>query len=119
MNVHKGDTVLIISGRRADKGKRGTVRQVLPDKNKIVVEGVNVMRKHTRGRSGARQAGIIEIEAPLHASKVMVVCTKCNRAVRIGHTFLADGSKARQCRNCGELIINDNDRRWTEARERS
>jgi large subunit ribosomal protein L24 len=50
---------------------------------------------------------------------VMVICMKCNKAVRIGHTFLADGSKARQCRNCGELIINDTDRRWSEARDRS
>src|SRR3954447_2740693 len=112
MNVHKGDTVLIISGRRADKGKRGTVRQVLPDKNKIVVEGVNVMRKHTRGRSGARQAGIIEVEAPMDASKVMVVCPKCGKAARVGNSFLPDGAKVRSCRNCGEPL-DDPDRRWS------
>jgi large subunit ribosomal protein L24 len=116
MNVHKDDMVLIISGRREDKGKRARVRQVLPDKNKVIVEGVNVHRKHTRGRAGARQAGIVEIEAPMDASKVMVVCQKCNQPTRIGHTFLADGSKVRQCRKCGELIINETDRRWMDRR---
>ena len=116
MNVHKDDMVVIISGRREDKGKRARVRQVLPDKNKVVVEGVNVHRKHTRGRAGARQAGIVEIEAPMDASKVMVICQKCNQPTRIAHTFLADGSKVRQCRKCGEMIINETDRRWMDRR---
>ena len=82
MKVHKDDTVLVIAGK--DKGKRGRVREVQPDKNKLIVEGINVMRKHTRGQRGARQAGIVEIEAAMDASKVMVVCGKCNKAVRVG-----------------------------------
>jgi large subunit ribosomal protein L24 len=111
MKVHKDDTVLVIAGK--DKGKRGRVREVQPDKNKLVVEGINVMRKHTRGQRGARQAGIVEIEAAMDASKVMVVCGKCNKAVRVAHSFLADGSKARVCRNCNELLDRETERRWT------
>jgi len=105
MNVHKDDTVLVIAGK--DKGKRGRVREVHPSDNKVIVEGINVMRKHTRGQRGARQAGIVEVEAPMDASKVMVVCAKCNQPVRVAHTFLADGSKARSCRNCNELLDRD------------
>ena len=115
MKVHTDDMVLVIAGR--DKGTRARVRQVLPDKNKVVVEGVNVVHKHTRGRSGARQAGIVDIEAPMDASKVMVVCMKCNKAVRVGHTYNADGTKSRVCRNCGEILDNDTDRKWLERRE--
>ena len=111
MKVHKEDNVLVIAGK--DKGKRGRVRQVFPDKNRLIVEGVNVMRKHTRGQRGARQAGIIEVEAPLNASNVMVICAKCNKPGRVAHTFLADGSKARSCRNCNELLDRDPDRPWT------
>jgi large subunit ribosomal protein L24 len=111
MNVHKDDTVLVIAGK--DKGKRGRVREVHPADNKVIVEGINVMRKHTRGRAGARQAGIVEVEAPMDASKVMVVCAKCNKPVRVAHTFLADGSKARSCRNCNELLDRDPDKRWS------
>jgi large subunit ribosomal protein L24 len=109
MNVHKEDTVVVISGK--DKGKRGRVRDVDPVKKRIIVEGLNVMRKHTRGQRGARQAGVVEVEAPLDASKVMVVCPKCGKAVRVGHTFLSDGSKVRACPNCSELLDNP-DQRW-------
>ena len=112
MNVHKDDMVLIIAGK--DKGRRARVRQVIPDKNRVVVEGVNVHRRHTRGRSGARQAGIVEIEAPLDAAKVMVYCVKCNRGTRVGHTYNADGTKSRVCRNCGETLDNETDRKWRD-----
>jgi len=122
MNVHKDDTVLIIAGKDKSTGThivRGRVRQVIPEKNQVIVEGVNVHRKHTRGRSGARQAGIIEIEAPLDASKVMVVCPKCGKGTRVGHIYNADGTKSRQCRNCGETLDNDTDRRWSERAAQS
>ena len=112
MNVHKDDMVLIIAGK--DKGRRARVRQAIPDKNRVVVEGVNDHRRHTRGRAGARQAGIVEIEAPLDASKVMVVCLKCNRGTRVGHTYTADGTKSRFCRNCGEPLDNETDRKWRD-----
>ncbi|HMA35021.1 MAG TPA: 50S ribosomal protein L24 [Chloroflexia bacterium] len=114
MKVHKGDLVQIISGKDFDRQhpKRGKVREVQTDKNKVIVEGINIMRKHTRGQRGARQAGIIEVEAPMDASNVMVVCPKCSKAIRVGYTFLADGSKARACRNCNELL-DDPDKRWS------
>jgi large subunit ribosomal protein L24 len=105
MNIKRDDTVLVIAGK--DKGKRGRVRDVHPDDRKVIVEGINIVKKHTRGRAGARQAGIIEQEAPLHASKVMVVCPKCNKGTRVGYTLLANGQKVRECRNCGETFEAD------------
>ncbi|HUS14957.1 MAG TPA: 50S ribosomal protein L24 [Chloroflexia bacterium] len=112
MKVHKGDTVVVISGK--DKGKRGVVREVHPDNHKVIVEGMNVMRKHTRGQRGARQAGVVEVEAPMHASKVMVYCGECRKPVRVGHTFLADGSKARVCPLNHDLDrYPDPDKRWS------
>ncbi|MGI8586638.1 MAG: 50S ribosomal protein L24 [Chloroflexia bacterium] len=111
MNVHKGDTVVVITGE--DKGKRGVVRQVNPAKNKVTVEHINVMRKHTRGRSGARQAGIIEIEAPMNASKVMVWCPDCRKPVRVGHSYMPDGTKIRVCPQKHQLDdFTDPDKHW-------
>ena len=77
MNIKRDDTVLVIAGK--DKGKRGKVREVHPTDNKVIIEGINIVKKHTRGRMGARQAGVVEQEAPLNASKVMVVCPKCDQ----------------------------------------
>jgi large subunit ribosomal protein L24 len=114
MNVHKDDMVLVIAGK--DRNTRARVRQVIPGKGQVVVEGVNIRRKHTRGRGGVRQAGIVEIEAPLDASKVMVICASCNKGVRVGHTYNADGTKSRVCRNCGNILDNDTDRHWLERR---
>jgi large subunit ribosomal protein L24 len=105
MNVKKEDTVLVIAGK--DRGKRGRVRDVYPSDNKIAVEGINIVKKHTRGRMGARQAGIIEREAPMDASKVMVVCPSCDKGTRIGHTHLSNGLKVRQCRHCGSPFDTD------------
>jgi len=105
MNIKRDDTVMVIAGK--DKGKRGRVREVRPEVNKIVVEGINIVKKHTRGRMGARQAGIIEQEAAMPVNKVMVVCPKCGRGTRIGHTFMNDGQKVRQCRHCGEVFDAD------------
>jgi large subunit ribosomal protein L24 len=111
MNIKRDDTVLVIAGK--DRGKRGRVREVHPANDKVIIEGVNIVKKHTRGRAGARQAGIIEQEAPMAASKVMVVCPKCNRGTRIGHSFLANGQKVRQCRHCGEIFDRDTaEQKW-------
>jgi len=90
-----------------DKGKRGKVREVHPTDNKVIIEGINIVKKHTRGRMGARQADVVEQEAPMNASKVMVVCPKCNHGTRIGHSFLSTGEKVRQCRHCGEVFERD------------
>jgi len=105
VNIKRDDTVLVVAGK--DKGKRGKVREVHPADNKVIIEGINIVKKHTRGRMGARQAGVVEQEAPMNASKVMVVCTKCNHGTRIGHSFLSTGEKVRQCRHCGEVFERD------------
>ena len=102
MKIRRDDTVLVIAGR--DRGKKGKVRQALPKESRLVVEGVNKVKRHTRPQGTVRQAGIIEREAPLHVSNVMLICTKCNRPTRIGFRFLEDGSKVRVCRECNEVI---------------
>ena len=102
MKVRKNDTVLVIAGK--DRGTKGKVRQVLPKESKVIVEGVNVVRRHMRPRGAARQAGIIEREAPICDSKVMILCTKCDRPTRISFRFLEDGKKVRICRHCEEVI---------------
>lgn len=107
MNIKRDDTVLVITGK--DRGKRGKVREVHPTDGKVVIEGINIVKKHTRGRQGARQAGVIEQEAAMNASKVMVVCPKCEKGTRIGYSLLENGQKVRQCRNCGESFERDTD----------
>ncbi|UCH51141.1 MAG: 50S ribosomal protein L24 [Chloroflexota bacterium] len=102
MNIRKNDTVLVIAGK--DRGKKGKVRKALPKKDKVIVEGVNMIKRHSRARREARQAGIIELEAPLDISNVMLICNKCNKPARVGFRFLADGRKARFCRSCHEVI---------------
>jgi large subunit ribosomal protein L24 len=92
----------VIAGK--DKGKKGKVRQALPKEGKVIVEGVNMIKRHSKTKGQARQAGIIELESPLHVSKVMFVCSKCNKPVRVGIRFLEDGKKARFCRACAEVI---------------
>ena len=111
MNIKRDDTVQVITGK--DRGKRAKVREVHPADNKVIVEGINIVKKHTKGRAGARQAGVVEQEAPLNASKVMLVCPNCNKPVRVGSTELGDGRKVRVCRNCGETFGNDADQeKW-------
>ena len=102
MRIRKGDTVLITAGK--DRGKKGKIRTSLPADNKVVIEGANIIKKHSRVRGAARQAGIIEREAPMSASNVMLVCTKCEKPTRIGIRHLEDGKKARFCRVCKEII---------------
>jgi len=101
MKIRKGDTVMVISGK--DKGKKGKVRRVHSDKECLSVDGINMMKRHARARAGARQAGIIELEAPLHISKVMLLCDKCNRPSRVGFRLL-EGNKVRVCSSCHEVI---------------
>ena len=102
VHVKKGDTVVVTSGK--DKGKRGKVVTVLPDKGRVVVEGVNVVKKHTRPTAKTMQGGIIDQEAPIDASNVMLVCPKCGRPTRTGHRRLDDGGTTRVCQECGEVI---------------
>ena len=100
--IKKNDTVLVISGR--ERGKRGKVSRVTPENNRAVIEGINIVKRHSRPRGLGQPGGIIEKEAPLHLSNLMLVCTKCDRPVRVGFTRLEDGSKVRVCRKCSEVI---------------
>lgn len=102
MLIAKNDTVEIIAGN--DSGKRGKVLRVLPKSDRVVVEGVNFIHRHTKPRSQGDQGGIIEKEAPVHVSNVKLVCSKCNKGVRIRTKILADRSKTRVCAQCGEMI---------------
>ena len=102
MKIRKDDTVLVIAGK--DRGKKGKVSRSLPGEGRVSVEGVNMVKRHMRPRGTTRQAGIIEMEAPINVSNVMLLCTKCNKPARVGFRSLEDGSKARYCRRCGEVI---------------
>lgn len=102
MKIRKGDTVVITAGK--DRGKKGKVRRALPNEDRVIVEGLNMIKRHSRARRAARQAGIIELEAPLHVSKMMLVCDKCGKPTRIGFRFLDDGRKVRICNSCQEVI---------------
>jgi len=102
MKIRKNDTVLIIVGK--DKGKKGKVRFAYPKDERLIVEGINFIKKHSRARGAVRQAGIIEQEAPIHVSNVMLLCNQCNRPTRVGFRFLEDRRKVRTCRSCHEVI---------------
>jgi large subunit ribosomal protein L24 len=102
MKIKKDDTVLVVTGK--DKGKKGKVRYAFPADNRIMVEGVNMIKKHQKAKKQARQAGIIEREGLINAADVMLVCAKCNKPVRVGYKVLQDGRKARICRACGEVV---------------
>jgi large subunit ribosomal protein L24 len=102
MRLRGGDTVLVVKGR--DRGKTGRIQRTFPDTGKVLVEGVNVAFRHTKATPGVRQAGIVQKELPVSAANVMLMCTHCNRPVRIRRTTLADGTKARVCSNCEEVI---------------
>jgi len=102
MNIRKNDTVLVITGK--DKGKKGKVRFTYPKEDRLLVEGVNFIKRHSKAVKGARQAGIIEREETISAANVMLLCSKCNKPARVGHRFLEDGRKVRVCRSCHEVI---------------
>jgi large subunit ribosomal protein L24 len=95
--------VVVIAGK--DRGKRGRVLKVLPDRNRVVVEGVNVVKRHTKPNPRANvKGGIVEREGPLHASNVQIVCPECGAPTRIGRRVLGDGRKVRICRKCEGVV---------------
>jgi len=101
--IHRGDTVEVISGD--ERGSRGQVHAVMPRRNRVLVSGVNLVKKHQRRTGDVRtQTGIIEFEAPLDLSNVAPVCGHCDRGVRVGFDVLADGRKVRICRRCGRHL---------------
>lgn len=104
MKIVKNDTVLVISGNF--KGTKGKVLKVFPKQNRIIVEGVNFIKRHTRPTQKNQQGGILEKEAPISASNALVICPKCDTPSRMGHKVLEDGKKMRICKNCQEMLVN-------------
>ncbi|MBI3978767.1 MAG: 50S ribosomal protein L24 [Chloroflexi bacterium] len=100
--IRKDDTVQVIAGK--SKGKTGKVHRVIPKESRVIVEGANIVKRHVRPRPGIRQAGIVEMEAPIHLSNVMLVCSRCDRPTRVGFRYLEDGTKVRYCKRCQEVI---------------
>ena len=101
MHIKKNDTVKVIAGK--EKGKTGKVLIVIRDKNRVVIEKVNLIKKHQKPDATGK-GGILEKEAPLHISNVMLVCNKCDTGIRIGRKVLEDGKKVRVCKKCGESL---------------
>jgi large subunit ribosomal protein L24 len=106
MHVVKNDTVKVLAGKY--RNKTGKVLKVFTKSNRVIVEGVNIIKRHTKPSQKNQQGGIIEKEASVHASNLIVICPKCSRATRIGNKMIEDGSKVRVCKHadCGEILSN-------------
>ena len=102
LHVKKGDMVVVLSGK--DKGKKGKIIEASPKKGKVVVEGVNKVKRHTKASQKLPQGGILVKEAALSSAKVMLVCPECDKPTRIKKTALASGMMARTCKKCGEVV---------------
>ncbi len=102
LRIKKGDTALIITGK--EKGKSGRVISVKPDKDVLLIEGLNIAKKHMKPSRKYSQGGIIEKEGPIHISNVMLVCPKCNKPTRLATSMLSEGKKSRACKKCKEVI---------------
>ncbi|MFQ3661708.1 MAG: 50S ribosomal protein L24 [Chloroflexaceae bacterium] len=108
MHVKTGDEVLIIAGK--DKGRKGKIKRALPREERVVVEGLNLVKRHMKARGPRRPGGIIEMEAPIHVSNVMLICPGCGRASRTGHRFLEETDhkgrprKVRFCKACDAVV---------------
>jgi large subunit ribosomal protein L24 len=101
--IRKNDNVVVTTGK--DRGKRGRVVRVVPDKNRVLVEGVNMIKRHTKANPQRNiKGGLVEREAPLHASNVQLVCPECGKPTRIGRKILGDGRKVRVCRKCEGVV---------------
>ena len=101
--IRKNDSVVVTTGK--DRGKRGRVLRVVPEKNRVVVEGVNMIKRHTKANPQRQiKGGVVEREAPVHASNVQMVCPECGKPTRLGSKRLEDGRKVRICRKCSEVV---------------
>ena len=98
--IRRDDTVQVLTGK--DRGKRGQVRRVLPRVERVIVQGVNLAKRHRKARQMGTQAGIVDVEVPLHWSNVAPVCSACNQPVRVGFRHRPDGVKVRYCKRCNE-----------------
>lgn len=101
MKIKKGDTVLILSGK--DRGKTGKVEKVLPKKKKVIVDGINIIKKHVRPRKQKQKGEIVEVPAPFDVSNAKLICPKCNKPARVGYKMV-DDKKIRICKKCREKI---------------
>ena len=104
MRIKAGDTVVVMSGKyKTTKGNvvKGEVLKTFPNENRLIVKDINMQTKHEKPQGPTMPGGIVEVEGPLHASKVMYFCKKCDRGVRVGYNVLDDGSKHRVCKKCG------------------
>ncbi len=109
MRVRKNDEVLVLAGNY--KGKKGKVLKVFPEEQRVIVEGVNFIKRHTRPSQQNPQGGIVEKEAPIHIANVQVVCPKCGKPTRLGSTQVQDEvrnrkSSVRVCKNCNEMLVS-------------
>jgi large subunit ribosomal protein L24 len=102
IHVKKGDMVYVLSGK--DKDKKGKVLKVFPGEMKVLVEGVNITKRHKKPRSANQQGGIIPQESPVHSSNVMFYCNRCKAPAKVGKKILENGQKMRICKRCGETI---------------
>jgi large subunit ribosomal protein L24 len=102
LHVKKGDLVKVISGK--EKGKSGKILKAFPAKQRIIVEHLNMIKRHTKRRAQGQGGGIIEREGTIQVSNVMLVCPSCKKATRIGKKILEDGTKTRICKKCEEII---------------
>ena len=101
--IRKNDNVLVTTGK--DRGKKGRVIRVVPEKNRLIVEGVNLIKRHTRPNPAKNiKGGVVQREASLHASNVQLVCPECGAHTRVGHKVLDDSRKVRICRKCGGVV---------------
>ncbi|SMC26131.1 LSU ribosomal protein L24P [Desulfacinum hydrothermale DSM 13146] len=100
--IKKNDKVMVIAGK--EKGKSGKVMKILPKTDRAIVEKLNMVKRHMRPGAYSRQGGIVEKEAPIHISNLMLICSKCTDPTRVGYKTLEDGRKVRVCKKCGEVI---------------
>ena len=102
MSIKKNDVVFVIAGK--EKGKRGRVLSVYPSKDMMLIEKINMIKKHMKPTRKYAQGGIIEKEAPVHISNVMLICPKCDKPTRVGNSVLQSGKKVRMCKKCREVM---------------
>ncbi len=104
LKIKTGDTVVLLTGDKADRKKTGKVLQVSPKEGKVIVEGMNMVSKHVKPKKAGDPSGIVKAESAIYACKVQVVCPKCKKPTRIGYKIYEDGSKDRMCRKCKETF---------------
>ncbi|MBI3583397.1 MAG: 50S ribosomal protein L24 [Nitrospinae bacterium] len=105
LKIKKNDIVKVMTGK--EKGKKGKILMVFPMEKKVIVERLNIVKRHTRPTQQMRQGGIIEKEGKIHISNVMIVCNKCDKTTRVSMKILENGKKIRTCKHCGEMLDRD------------